>query len=386
MTSPVVPLKKKKVEFRKYLNFASFDDDDNSSSDEESVSIEEILARYKEHKKIMKQQQQQQAVRSSEEEQQQQPSNRIEQTCTSDDEEQTQPEEIIQKKTKKQKQTKKRWVWDDEKVDHLINFLSEYKNNMLYKGVDFQSDLVECYSVLRKKLAELYVPTDFGPVNIDNECTDDMSKDELLKYKTKIDKQEKQKKEGYNRVKSKVKELRTGYKTAIDKGTRSGSGRLVAEHFDKLKAIWDGSPAVNAIENPISSIDEVINDEIRDEIEDGRESDENVRCTKRDNMKKKISAHQREMLHVDILNKELELKKEAIQVMRENCQSTNETLRMMSNSLSDIGQGIKDGLALLANAMIQTQSNNSTPVYMMPPHMQPQHSYLTPRTLPETPR
>ena len=91
------------------------------------------------------------------------------------------------------------------------------------------------------------------------------------------------------------------------------------------------------------------------------------------------------MLHVDILNKELELKKEAIQVMRENCQSTNETLRMMSNSLSDIGQGIKDGLALLANAMIQ--SNNSTPMYMMPPHMQPQqHSYLTPRTLPETPR
>ena len=60
-----------------------------------------------------------------------------------------------------------------------------------------------------------------------------------MTYKKNIELNEKQIKEGYNRVKTKVKELRRGYKNAVDTGRRSGSGRLVHDHFDQLQEIWD---------------------------------------------------------------------------------------------------------------------------------------------------
>ena len=41
-----------------------------------------------------------------------------------------------------------------------------------------------------------------------------------------------------------MKELRWGYKNAADFGWKSGSGRIIAEYFDILKKIWDGSPAL----------------------------------------------------------------------------------------------------------------------------------------------
>ena len=44
----------------------------------------------------------------------------------------------------------------------------------------------------------------------------------------------------------KVKELRRGYKNDVDAGTRSGSGKVVKEHFDKLQKNWSGSPSVSA--------------------------------------------------------------------------------------------------------------------------------------------
>jgi len=64
--------------------------------------------------------------------------------------------------------------------------------------------------------------------NPDENCTDK----ELILHKRKVDVMEKQQREGYNRIRVKVKDLRSGYKIAVDKGTRCGSGRLVHENFD----------------------------------------------------------------------------------------------------------------------------------------------------------
>ena len=48
---------------------------------------------------------------------------------------------------------------------------------------------------------------------------------------------------GKNRVHEKVKDMRQNYSKAVVNGTRSGSGRIVYEHYayDKLVSIWGGS-------------------------------------------------------------------------------------------------------------------------------------------------
>lgn len=70
----------------------------------------------------------------------------------------------------------------------------------------------------------------------------------------KIDQLNKVKKEGYTRVKNKIRDLRHGYKKAIDSGTRSCSGRLVKENFDLLKENWGGCPSVTSLNIAIGSM------------------------------------------------------------------------------------------------------------------------------------
>ena len=93
----------------------------------------------------------------------------------------------------------------------------------------------------------MYPLSDFGLVELEIENSEGMTRAELLTYKWKIETQEKQQKEGYKLIKNKVKELRRGYKNAIDRGQRSESGRLIEDNFDRLKEIWGGSPAVFAL-------------------------------------------------------------------------------------------------------------------------------------------
>ena len=219
-------------------------------------------------------------------------------------------------------------------------------------------------------MAQMYPLVDFGPENIPQQDTDDMDDDELVLYKRKVERLEKQKKDGYARIKAKVKELRSGYKVAIDKGTRSGSGRLICDNFDKLQKIWGGSPSVSSLPNAqcTQSLPHEENDEIEaNDLEETDATDKitptphDVRDNKRDHMQKKLSAHQRDMMQVDLTREEIALKKEAIDIMRENARSTEEAINSMTNSISNIGDSIKEGLALLAQSMIQCQQMSMLP-------------------------
>ena len=164
--------------------------------------------------------------------------------------------------------------------------------------------------------------------------------------KRKIDNQEKQKKEGYNRIKSKIKELRSGYKTAIDKGTRSGSGRLVQEHFGKLREIWSGSPSVGAIPHEHSSLN-LMSESKTDHMV--------IKDTKRDKMKKKLSAYQRDMMQLDLAREEITLKRYLIQAMEQSSKQTQNAIEAMASSVTAIGDSIKESLSILANSFMQNQ-------------------------------
>ena len=176
-------------------------------------------------------------------------------------------------------------TWNDEKVDTLIDQIIEYKSQRSYEGYDFETDLVITYSDIRKMMSLMYPPSDFGLVELEIENSEGMTRAELLTYKWKIETQEKQQKEGYKLIKNKVKELRRGYKNAIDKGQRSGSGRLIEDNFDRLKEIWGGSPAVLALPSGISS----------NERGNGESSD-------KENYQNEITDHETEEDNIDVEN------------------------------------------------------------------------------------
>ena len=51
----------------------------------------------------------------------------------------------------------------------------------------------------------------------------------------------------------KVRALRKKFRTAVNESTRSGSGRLIIDNWEKLSLVWGGCPAVTSVAGAISS-------------------------------------------------------------------------------------------------------------------------------------
>ena len=49
---------------------------------------------------------------------------------------------------------RKTWQWNHIMTSHLIAKLREYKNEMDYKNVDFNKDVVQMYSQLLERMAQ----------------------------------------------------------------------------------------------------------------------------------------------------------------------------------------------------------------------------------------
>ena len=54
-------------------------------------------------------------------------------------------------------------------------------------------------------------------------------------------------KQDYHRILEKIKEIGQKFSSAITTGTRSGSRKIILEHFDTLSEIYGGSPAFQCL-------------------------------------------------------------------------------------------------------------------------------------------
>jgi len=131
---------------------------------------------------------------------------------------------------KRKKNTRFRWT--PENVQSLITFLCDSKSEYEYKGLDFEADLATLYKEIRLRMADIY--DNFGPATI-TEIDENISGKELANQKLIIAAENKAIKIGYDRIREKVKDIRQNYRKAVTKGRRSGSGKLVFEHYDQLK-------------------------------------------------------------------------------------------------------------------------------------------------------
>lgn len=130
----------------------------------------------------------------------------------------------------------------------MLKFVREYKSTCDFQGVDFEADLQSLYTEVRRCMASLY-PDDFGTPSLTETETSikDIDKEEYEIFKSQNDEEKLAIKKGNDRVKEKIKNIRQDYRNAVNKGSRSGSGKIVKENFDLLNEIWGGSPATSTI-------------------------------------------------------------------------------------------------------------------------------------------
>ena len=145
------------------------------------------------------------------------------------------------------KKTKK-WSWSPEVIEVFLKYIKEYKTKCEFNGVDFEVDLASMYTEVRRCMG-IDFPDDFGPESVSEPTTEltDMESDEYELYRKKLDEQNSKIRIGYQRIKEKVKNLRQDYRNAVNKGTRSGSGKVGQDNFELLTEIWGGSPATTSL-------------------------------------------------------------------------------------------------------------------------------------------
>ena len=92
------------------------------------------------------------------------------------------------------------------------------------RGLDFEGDLVKLYSQLRKTMLEKYQQIDFGPTAVSEptKSMKEMSKGEFKEHKKNAVGQQKAINLAYDRIKAKVKKIRSNFQKAVQEGTRSG--------------------------------------------------------------------------------------------------------------------------------------------------------------------
>ena len=120
----------------------------------------------------------------------------------------------------------------------MFQFVREYNSKCEFNGVDFEADLQSLYTKIRRCMATLY-PDDFGPESVTEAeiSIKDMAKEEYDDFKSVTDMEKSNIKKGYERVKEKIKNIRQDYRTAVNKGSRSGSEKIVKDNCNILNEI-----------------------------------------------------------------------------------------------------------------------------------------------------
>lgn len=287
---------------------------------------------------------------------------------------------------KETKESQSRWIFRDSMVEDLIEALEASKTEYEGRGLDFEGDLVKLYSELRKTMSEKYEETDFGPTAVSEptKSIEEMSKEEFKEHKKDADAQQKEIKLGYDRIKAKVKKLRSNFQKAVAEGTRSGSGRIIKDNWDALVRIWGGAPGAQPLEFGKSSIEDTdesrseashnINEEVvrggSNATEDSEAMNEDEGTLpdskkrksatarfvddKRKKLEKQLSGKQKDGLMLQVMREDVELKKKLL-VQSEQPSKADDALMKIADSMHTLSQAILTGFQHLQAQSLQHQ-------------------------------
>ena len=154
----------------------------------------------------------------------------------------------------------------------MLGYIKEYKTQCEFNGIDFEADLQSMYTEVRHCMAS-HNPAEFGPEEVTepDKNMKDMDKKEYEIYRRKADEEKKAVRKRYERIKEKIKSVRQDCRTAVNKGTRSGSGRIVKENFELLTEIWGGSPATGSLPFGVDGSGEQLDRDANPQNENGED-------------------------------------------------------------------------------------------------------------------
>lgn len=190
-------------------------------------------------------------------------------------------------------------------------------------------------------------------------------------------------KKGYIRVKEKLKEIRQNLLHAITTGPRSGSGKIVLQHFDKLIQIWGGSPATQPLNIGISSIDVNESNEESDmrefgsvsvvspvssSLSDGSgtiDNDSHGSSFMNSNQPRKIVQKRRvpsnpvpKLIDSKRRHMERQLKKSLAKAIQHSNETFAQSMQQMSMYIMQAVQGLSRSMEIRSQAMVQPPSYN----------------------------
>ena len=266
---------------------------------------------------------------------------------------------------------------------------------MGYKGLDFDGDKPMQYKEVRIMMAEIFEETNvsaFGPTSpfVVPEIQG-LSKEEQAKNKQKAKNTKDLIKRGQKRILEKVKEIRQNFSKAVVTGSRSGSGKLVYEFYDKLITLWGGcantapllydvsSDNLNDEQEPESHFPNTTGTSIfslspqRDGDIQSNQSDEELQegnsdingkrpatCVtklidnKRKHLEKTLSAAQRDQLLIKDSNEDFQFRKDLTKAMQQSTEALSQYVKEVRKAMTELGAGVSRSIEMLAHSLRQT--------------------------------
>ena len=264
--------------------------------------------------------------------------------------------------------------WDENMHSDLIHCIIDYKTRCEFNGCDFDADKVAQYQALRLAMAKRYECNNdlFGPVDVTppSRPLSELNEEEKAAYNAQAKQEKDLISRGHKRVMEKVKDLRQGFSKAVLAGRRSGSGKLVYDHYDELKLIWGGSPNTEPLPSGVDSDavnqvghghQNIVEEDETPESHASMSSNEEASSSnsvvpklideKRKHLQRKLSASQRDEILIGEAREEKLFRKEMADSLKTSTESFAGALNNISQSMVQISTSFSRSLEVLAQSI-----------------------------------
>jgi hypothetical protein len=280
-----------------------------------------------------------------------------------------------------------KFKWTDEAASDLVSSLQEYKTFTEFNGLDFGADKKAQYTAVRETMAKKYLeshPDYFGIPNI-NEVSiqeeDEADRKKIVaEHLAGVSK-------GYKRVQAKIKVIRQNFSKAVSSGTKSGSGKVVIEHYDRLIQIYGGCAATEALPFGVSTSG--VNEQVAGAGEDGEDdsqtptstpeealagpsgsgslkrkiSDKTIQLVdnKRKHMEKELSAAQRDKHFIESEKDEKQFRQDMLEMYRESNKAFADSMDKFTTGMTSCFQMLAQAIASPAHGHANPANSTANP-------------------------
>ena len=239
-------------------------------------------------------------------------------------------------------------MWSDEEINLLlhVHVVIDYKAGKAGEGVDWES-VRSKYEDVTKMFLEKYPGDDKEKFPRRTEASRSFNKD---------------------RIQNKLKRIKLNFRKAVDKGRRSGGGRVVTTFYEECCEIWSGAPAVESITGGIdtSSIDLDSSRELDDGSVASTEETESVTNNKvaerrqllqkqlrgkRDSKLTKKLSTDNQLLAV--AREDLQLKRKVLDQMEEADKKHHKTMDPLLQGFTSLTSTLNNGFGLVGSLLSQ---------------------------------